>query len=1170
MIVQHRFNLISVLRLLPLVACILVLVTSCLALVVWALDIGVLKGLIQGQRGQLGPYGMTPNAAVCFILCGAALLLVRAPMEKDLDVQGLDGGEWTLGAEGFVATLSVRRLARLIALAAMTLALLTFVGYVFGWNLGIERALLWRQPAANGGAFLNQMAPNTTLCFLLSGTSLLLLDVELRHGGKPAPHTSHYPSQYLALVTLLISLTALLGHVYGIPSVYGPAGMAPYTAISFVALSAGLVCARPEQGLMAMVTSGSAGGFMARRMLIWAIIGPVLLGCLILLGVRAGFYDTAYGVPLLVAAIIVISLVVVWRNAMQLHQIETERVLAEAALCQAYANTEKQVSEQASELVRANQDMWAMMREREQAEDELRRNREELADFFENAPVGAHWIDPDGTILWANKAELDLLGYLPEEYIGHHVSKFYADKSVSKNILNRLRRGANLDNHEVRLRAKDGSIRYGLINSNGVWQDGQLVHTRGFVRDITERKRAEARLRESEERFRRMANAAPVMIWMSGPDKLCHFFNQGWLDFTGRQMEQEMGAGWAEGIHPEDFDYCLETYITAFDAREEFRLEYRLRRHDGEYRWILGQGVPRFDFDGKFAGYIAAGIDIDERKEAEELLRASEEFNHRVLESSHDCINTLTLDGRLISMNAPGMNALEIGDLTPYLDQPWINFWQGEARAAAHEAIKAAAAGGIGRFTAFSKTVKKTPKWWESVISPTLDVRGKPERLVVISRDITEQKRFEEEHRQLLAREQSAREQAENANRLKDEFLATVSHELRAPLNAIQGWVKLLREGKLQPDEATRALETIERSARAQNRIISDLLDVSRIITGKLRLNIRSVNPALVVEAAVETVRPAAEAKSIRLEMMLDDGAGPVSGDSDRLQQIVWNLLSNAIKFTPKHGRVQVRLERANSGIEIIVSDTGVGIKPEFLPYVFDRFRQADGSTTRSQGGLGLGLAIVRHLVEMHGGSVRAESSGVGEGSTFIISLPLMIVHGGAIDTARLHPAAAGGEASIDCPPRLDDLRVLVVDDDADARELVRTILCQSGALVKTAGTADEALAILSARRRRDAWQPDLLISDIEMPEADGYMLIRKLRVIEAQRGGKIPAVALTAYTRVEDRLRSLSAGFHMHLGKPVEAMELLTVVASLTGRLGRQKSPREDNSEALPQEALK
>jgi CheY-like chemotaxis protein len=285
---------------------------------------------------------------------------------------------------------------------------------------------------------------------------------------------------------------------------------------------------------------------------------------------------------------------------------------------------------------------------------------------------------------------------------------------------------------------------------------------------------------------------------------------------------------------------------------------------------------------------------------------------------------------------------------------------------------------------------------------------------------------------------------------------------------------------------------------------------------------------------------------------------------------MVWNLLSNAIKFTPKHGRVQARLERTNSSVEIIVSDTGVGINPEFLPYVFDRFRQADGSSTRRQSGLGLGLAIVRHLAEMHGGGVRAESTGVGEGSTFVIRLPLMIVHGGTIDGARAHPAAENGEVSIDSPPQLDGLRVLVVDDDADARELVRAILSQYGALVKTAGTAGEALTVLSARRRRDSWQPDLLISDIEMPEADGYMLIRKLRLIEAERGGKIPAVALTAYTRVEDRMRSLSAGFHMHLGKPVEPAELLTVVASLTGRLSRQRSLREDNSVAPPQEALK
>jgi signal transduction histidine kinase/ActR/RegA family two-component response regulator len=401
------------------------------------------------------------------------------------------------------------------------------------------------------------------------------------------------------------------------------------------------------------------------------------------------------------------------------------------------------------------------------------------------------------------------------------------------------------------------------------------------------------------------------------------------------------------------------------------------------------------------------------------------------------------------------------------------------------------------------------------------------------------QKRAQEERALLLA-------EAEAANRTKDEFLATMSHELRTPMTAILGWAQLMRSDTLKETDFAHALEIVERNARAQTKLIDDLLDISRIITGKLRLDVRVVDLAAVVEATIDSLRPTAEARAIRLQAMLDPQAGPVSGDTDRLQQVVWNLVSNAIKFTPKGGRVQVVLARVNSHVEVTVSDSGKGINAEFLPHVFDRFRQADGSTTRRQGGLGLGLSIVRQLVELHGGTVSVESEGEGQGVTFIVQLPLMVTRrSDAGAPERRHPTA-GGATSFDCPPSLTGLRVLVVDDEADTRGLLRKVLEGCGSEVTTAGSAAEALEAIARTK------PDVLISDIGMPGEDGYQLIGKMRARETGTADRIPAIALTAYARVEDRVRALNAGFQVHVPKPIEPAELVAVVASLTGRTGK------------------
>jgi PAS domain S-box-containing protein len=400
------------------------------------------------------------------------------------------------------------------------------------------------------------------------------------------------------------------------------------------------------------------------------------------------------------------------------------------------------------------------------------------------------------------------------------------------------------------------------------------------------------------------------------------------------------------------------------------------------------------------------------------------------------------------------------------------------------------------------------------------------------------------ENVRLFEHENKARKLAEESNRMKDEFLATVSHELRTPLTAIFGWSRLLSSGTLDEQARARAVETIERNAKAQAQIIDDILDVSRIITGKLHFDVEAVELAGVIEAAINAVRPAAEAKRIQLETAFEAQPVLISGDSNRLQQIVWNLLSNAVKFTPTGGRVSIGLAQSGAHVEITVTDTGPGINAEFLPYVFDRFRQADASTTRQHGGLGLGLAIVRHLVELHGGTVSAESHGEGRGATFKVNLPLLGARAEELrpTDADVHALAAAVQPS-GAAMNLAGLRVLVVEDEADTRAMIKLVLEASGASVTALGSAGEALKVI------EDWQPDVLVSDIGMPEMDGYELIRRVKEMETARGRSLPALALTAYARDEDRVRSIDAGYQLHLAKPVEPSELVRAVAELAGQ---------------------
>ncbi|HKW93072.1 MAG TPA: ATP-binding protein [Methylomirabilota bacterium] len=437
--------------------------------------------------------------------------------------------------------------------------------------------------------------------------------------------------------------------------------------------------------------------------------------------------------------------------------------------------------------------------------------------------------------------------------------------------------------------------------------------------------------------------------------------------------------------------------------------------------------------------------------------------------------------------------------------------------------------------------------------TPIQEIREVAEALTVAAAERTG---VEAERERILRREQDARATAEAASRSKDEFLAILSHELRTPLNAVYGWARMPQSGQLRDEAATRAVDAIVRNANAQVQLIDDLLDVSRVVSGKMRLDVRPTDLRAVIDGALDGVRPAAEAKGIRIQSVLDSAAS-IMGDPNRLQQVVWNLLMNAVKFTPKGGRVQIHLQRVNSHVEIVVSDTGQGIAPHVLPFIFDRFTQADTSSTRAHSGLGLGLALVKHLVELHGGAVTAQSPGEGRGATFVISLPLSIAEMSTGSAIRQHPTVATTDAPLP-GARLDGLRVLVVDDDQNALDLASAILTKAGAAVRTCLSAEDALAVFFA------WRPDVLVSDIEMPGEDGYSLIRKVRALADDPVGDTPAVALTAYGRTQDRMLSLSAGYNMHVPKPVDPGELTTIIASLA----RQASGARGRAHAKPRPA--
>jgi PAS domain S-box-containing protein len=888
------------------------------------------------------------------------------------------------------------------------------------------------------------------------------------------------------------------------------------------------------------------------------------------------------------------------------------------------------------------------------------------------------WISAtDGSGIWFNRQWCQFTGQTLEEALGDGwLAALHPEdaQSIAETCWQAHQNHASVQ-LEYRLRRHDGDYRW-VFDSAVPWFDesGTYLGYIGSIIDITDRKRgederkhAEAALRQSEDHFRTLADNIAQLAWMADENGWLFWYNRRWLEYTGTTLTEMEGWGWQKVHHPDHVERVVERFRHCIETGTPWEDTFPLRSNAGDYRWFLSRAIPIRNDQGKILRWFGTNTDITDRKLAEEALRQSEEQlrlaqraagaglwdwditanrvtwsdeyyqlygldasitpsydnwlasileadRERVDQTAHDTlthqtnlnvefrihhptrgIRWLAAIGRTFS-NANGIPQRMTGIALDITDRK-------QAEAALHQSeeryrylaesipqlVWTADADGMlldvnQRWLVFTglTLAQVQTEGWESVIHPDdvpvlsqqwaaaqhngtyyqaegrmRQVDGgyrwhlhqavplKNEQGQVIkwfgtATDIEDQKQLERQRNRLLEGERSAREAAETANRIKDEFLAVLSHELRSSLNPILGWAKLLQTRQFDQAATKRALETIERNAKLQTQLIDDLLDVSRILRGKMVLDVCPVDLVTVIDAALETVRLSAEVKGIEIHKAIASDIGPIAGDAGRLQQIVWNLLSNAVKFTPQGGQIDIRLEQVGTEAQIQVRDTGKGITPEFLPHVFEYFQQEDGTTTRKFGGLGLGLAIVRYLTEQHGGTVQVESPGEGLGATFTVLLPLL-----PREDDQRTDAALAASAEEDAFP-LEHLQILVVDDEADMRELMVTMLRQTGARITVAASAVEALDALVL------FQPDVLISDIGMPNVDGYGLMRQVRSLPPEQGGQIPAIALTAYAGEIDQQQALAAGFQRHIAKPVEPENLIRAIVTLANQRKR------------------
>ena len=1134
----------------------------------WIFDLPAL------QRLHPALVTMKANTAIALMLASLSLLLLQ-----DEKAAGMK-----------------RRLAQCFAVMITLLGILTLAEHLFVLDFGIDQFLFRESPAAAGQSFQGRMGIASTIVFICLGLGLLFLDSRI---------ASKYWATKLAFVAGASTTLVFLYYFYGIEhgeAVSKWATIALHTVVAFYALSAGVFFARPERGIMKELLGPSMGSVVARRMLPAAFFLPILLGWLRTLARDAGLFGAGFGTAAFVVLIILVLAGLIRWTVIEINRQEAERHRAEVA---------------------------------------LRRSEANLRDFVDNATVGLHWVGPDGIIIWANQAELNLLGYTSDEYVGRPITDFHADAPVIEDILARLTRGESLNEYEARLRRKDGSIRHVLINSNVRFEDGQFMHTRCFtrditekregeaalarlaaivtscndaiisktldgiittwnpgaekifgytaeemigqsllrlippdlrgeeesilarlaagapvnhyetervtkdgkrlavsltvspvysatgniiggskiVRDITERKRAETALRESEERFRALVTASSDVVYRMNPN----WTEMLWLDGQDFVSDtEEPSLTWLqEYIHPDDQPQVMEAIQEAIRTKSIFELEHQVLRVDGTVAWSFSRAIPLLGADGQIVEWFGTLSDETARKQAEEALHASENLKSSILNSALDAIITMDHEGKVIGFNPAaertfGFRQAEI--IGQVLAEKIIpkhlreRHYQGLARYLAS-----------GDGPVLSRRIEVPALhadghefYIELSINRILDIE--PPVFTATLRDITERQQADEALRNAL-------QETQRSARAKDDFLAALSHELRTPLTPVLMMATALGDDPTLPPEARDQLGMMRRNIELEARLIDDLLDLTRISHGKLAIVPVITDVHEVLNHTAEIVLSDRLGKDVSIVFTQEAVRHYTLADPTRLQQVFWNLIKNAIKFTPSGGSITVSTRNdADGRIIMTVADTGVGISAEALPHIFKAFEQGDVAGRHRYGGLGLGLAISKAIMEAHDGTIRVESAGQNRGATFTVTLASV----DAPTASSCDPAARSGP--------LRSLRLLLVEDHETTRTVLANLLERRGHQITTASTINEALTAYAAK------QFDAVISDLGLPDGNGLDLMR-----EIQRQRPVPAIALSGYGMEEDVRRTREAGFSAHLVKPVNLEQLRQLIDQIT-----------------------
>lgn len=1070
------------------------------------------------------------NTALACALTGLALLL------------GMTHTAWA-------RTTWTRRVVQVLGVVVAALGGVTLLQHLTGLDLHVDALVLSRNWGQNASVAPMRMGPPAATSFLLLGCGVFL---------TTGARKSREIAAMTGLAVLVIASLSIIGYLFGADQLFGVArftGIARQTGYLLALLAMGLLAAVPEVGLVAALRRDDVGGLALRYLLAPTILLPVMLGAARLAGQEANLYDTAFGTAALILIEVILLVSLLWM-ASRAVSIYTERA--------------RDASLRLAAIVTSTGD----------------------------AVIGKSLT---GTIETWNEGATELFGYTAEETIGKNIRMLIPSDRLEEEdeIQRRLRNGERTQSYEtVRLHRDGRPVHVSLTVSPIFDSFGGVLGASSIARDVTMRTKAEAALRRNEAELKALADSIPQLAWIAGPDGHIFWYNQQWYDYTGATHEQMEGWGWQSVHDPEVLPRVLEQWKQSLTSGEPFEMEFPLRGADGAFRWFLTRCRPIWGEDGQVRRWFGTNTDMEELKRKEQALerktRVLELLNHAgrliggklELRELMQSVIDLGVEATQAEYGAFFYSATnEDGD--PYLlytmsgaDREQLESF-GVLRAtplfgptfAGNGVVRSSDLGSDPLFGSLASDNSNTEGGSEARSYLTAPVKartgevlgglffGHPhadqfseetERIVegiaAQAGVAVDNARLYDNLRQagieresLLEAERSARAEAERLNVMKDEFLATLSHELRTPLTAILGWTQILSMEPASEEDLREGLETIERNARAQTQLIEDLLDMSRIISGKIRLASNPVDIVEILSQTLETVRPTADAKQVNLEQQLPAKGAQVQGDAVRLQQVFWNLLSNAIKFTPGGGRVGVTARYEDGRVEIGVQDSGIGIPAEQLEHIFERFRQVDSSTTRTHGGLGLGLSIVKNLVELHGGEIQAQSEGADQGATFLVTLPLLAARHDGARTGR--PESADDART---EGELSGARVLVVEDETDSRALIVRVLKQCDASIDAVGSADEALRLMQSR------VPDAIVSDIGMPGIDGYEFIRRVRTLSPDLGGETPAVALTAFARDEDRQRAVEAGFDAHMRKPLFPRELIDTLSELIKRTGR------------------